>query len=251
MKNKVIFIVFFSFVILHCSAQTIHSRDLNFLIDVTDQQLFKDIQKDIQSNFGTFMQNTRFGEIKENDRLSFHIGPIGATENLELKSASISGPSNKLSGQAKRKLVNPKPLLALLNTELSEYEKLSVSQINETSIANVLLKSLLEANPDGENYILVFSDLVENNKYLNHYKRIPDAKEIHKIIKTTIDPYILTKLQKKLDEGLEVHIILVQKDLPNAKVDARKIKTYWQNLLSELGLTDVQFIDNLTNNIEL
>lgn len=251
MKNITLFILIFSFTILHSFAQTIHSRDLYFLIDVTDQQLFNIIQEDIQSNFGTFMQNTRFGEIKENDRLSFHVSPIGATENLELKSASISGPSNKLSGQAQRKLVNPKPLLTLLNTELTNYEKLSTSQIKETSITNILLKTLLEANPEGENYILVFSDLIENNKYLNHYKRIPEGKEFSKIIQTSIDPYVMTKLQKKLDEGMEVRIILVHKDLINAKVDARKIKIYWQKLLSELGITDVQFIDNLSNTIEL
>lgn len=233
-------------------SQTNYSNiDISFLVDATDRELFAICKEDIKTNFGIFIKQTGFGDVKPGQSLTMRWGMIGGSGTLEIESASIVGPSQKQSLQIQRKLLNPAKLIQLRDSKLNEFEKKASTNLVNTSIIDVLLKTILEANTDGESYIVVFSDLIENNKYLNFYKRIPVEKDILKIIQSSIDPYVKNKLQQKLDEGSEPHIVLVLKDLPNSKVDARKIKIYWQNLLTELGLTNVQFVDNLTNNIEL
>lgn len=236
--------------LLNSYAKPIQSREVFLIIDVTDIELYQLIKKDIQINFSVFMQNTRFAEISSNQRFTLHTVSINGTESLEIKSASICIPQDGLSGQAQNQLRNPKPLIALLKAELIEYELISARKLHESSILSVLLKTMLQANTDAESWFFLFSDLIENNNYNDFYKRVPEPKDAKKYIMKSVDPLVLNKLSQRISDGFEPHIVLVQKESSTSKVDLRKLRVFWQSIISELGFSDIQIIDNLTNAID-
>lgn len=236
---------------LCCTAQDIKNLDLFFLIDVTDRELFQIINTDIQTNLPVFFKNTKFADIHEHERFTLHVAPIAISESLELSSASICIPRKGLSYSAENQLKNPKPIVLLLKKELTDYDILSMKNYKTTNILNIFIKAIIQADPESfDSWYFIFSDLLENNKYINLYKGIPECSEIPTII-NNVDPYLLNKLNQKIDSGFEPNIVIVLKSLPNSKVDPRTLRTFWSCFFKELGFFDVQFIDNLSNSFAL
>lgn len=240
-----------------CSSLTecdnIKQSEAIILIDVSDPLLFNEIEKDITQNFPGFMQRTRMGSINPCQRFTLSFAHLSSKDALELSSESISISRKGLSRKEEKKQANPAPLVRLLKQKIDDF-RLLTNNSNMTSgsnIANVLFKTIIQTNPDANNVILLFSDMVENNQ-VNFYKKIPDEKDIPLVIEKMIEPTVLQKFKSIQERGLETKIIIVLKPEPSGKTSLREIKKFWTTLFSELNLDgQVQFIDNLTNAVEL
>ncbi|MCK9413948.1 MAG: hypothetical protein M0Q53_16730 [Prolixibacteraceae bacterium] len=222
--------------------------DIHWEVDVTSIDLFSECRDDVQNNFSSFMKETGFGEVKPGQSLTMYWTKIAGTGALQSASASITGPSAKLAYQIQRKQLNPGKLIQLKNTQLVEFENFAKKNITNTSIIQVLIKDILEGDNSNRCYYIVFSDLVENSNIVNCYKSIPFTRIQIKTVVDKIDPYLKANLKQKLDRGFMPRLILVQKET-NGKVDSQKIREFWLNLLHNLGIDNVQIIDNLTNKI--
>jgi hypothetical protein len=222
--------------------------EIHWELDVSDLKLFEECRDDIQSNFALFMQESGFGDVKPGQTLTMYWSKIAGLGTLQSASASITGPSDKLAYQVQRKQLNPGKLLQLKNTQLTEFQKTAQTGIAKSSIIEVLIKDLLQGDATKQCYFFVFSDMVENSGIVNCYKSIPATKaQIKKTIER-IDPYLKTKLDKKIEAGFSPIVVLVQKD-SRGKVDSQAIRKFWIDLLSILNITNVKLIDNLSNNI--
>lgn len=222
--------------------------EIHWELDVSDQKLFKECRDDIQGNFAKFMGESGFGDVKPGQTLTMYWTKIAGLGILQSASASITGPSAKLAYQVQRKQLNPGKLLQLKNTQLAEFEKTAQTGIAKSSIIEVLIKDLLQGDATRQCYYFVFSDMVENSGIVNCYKSIPATKvQIKKTIEQ-IDPYLKSKLDKKIEAGFSPIVVLVQKD-SRGKVDSQAIRLFWIDLLDNLSLTNVRLIDNLSNNI--
>lgn len=229
-------------------------KEVLILLDVSDPRLFKEIQEDLMANFGGFMSGTDFGSIDNCQCLNLSVAYLGGREALEMASASISITRKGLSRTEQKELANPAPLVKLIRSKMEEFEKLSQTpeMTEESYIATVVIKSIVHLNHDAESMILVFSDMVENNQTINFYRQIPPAGEISSVTEKMIDPVLLKQFRDRMVEGMDTRIIIVQKPEPADKTQLREVKEFWAAFLKELKLDgQVQFIDNLSNPVEL
>lgn len=245
-----------AFTLSSCNSLTecdsINQRQATFLMDVSDKKLFADIENDLSTNFPVFMQKSGLGNISPCQSFMLGFAQLSAGEALNIASATISINRKGQSKKKEQEQASPAPLIQLMRQQLTDYKSLTEDpQVTAGSnICNVLLKAINEANPDAENYFFVFSDMVENNAQLNLYKAIPDKKNMQQIAEKIIEPSVLQEFHKKQKSGVHTKVIVVLKAEPNGKTNQRQIKEFWIEIFKELKL-DVQFVDNLTNNIEL
>lgn len=230
----------------------ISQRQATFLMDVSDKKLFANIETDLNTNFPVFMQHSGLGNISPCQSFTLSFAQLSAKEELEIASATVAINRKGLSKKEERKQANPQPLVQLMQKKLSEYKKLTddPQMTAGSNIANVLLKAINQSNPEAENYFFLFSDLVENNRQLNLYKGIPDKKSIPQVIEKMIEPSVLQKFWQLQKSGLQTKVIVVMKQEPSAKINERAVKDFWIEVFKELKL-QAQFVDNLTNTIEL
>ncbi|MDN5204579.1 hypothetical protein QQ008_24515 [Fulvivirgaceae bacterium BMA10] len=238
-----------------CNALTecenIKPREAILLIDVTDKQLFEDIEADLKANLPTFMAKTGLGNIAPCESFTLTLVPISAKEGLQATSETIAINRKGQSYQAEKQQASPAPLVNLLKGQLTEFKALTENDdlTSGSSIANVMIKALTHANLEAETTLIIFSDMIENNQYLNMYRHIPATEELSEVVPQLIDPLVLEEFQARQREGLDANIIIVCKDSPNKKVNARQrdVKSFWAGLLGEMKLHNIQFMDNLTN----
>lgn len=231
---------------------SIKERHAFILMDVSDKTLFAEIEHDLNSNFPGFMQRTGLGEISPCECFTFSFAHFGGQETLKIASKSIAINRKGLSREEERRLSNPTPLVQLMKSKLDEYNELTNDRtiVSSTNIANVLVKSINQAEPESDNIFLLFTDGVENSRNLNLYKEKPDAEDLSFLMQHVIEPTELERFQQLKDQGLKAEIIMVLKAEPKNKVDRRYVKSFWMNFFDQLELP-YQFIDNLSNQVAI
>lgn len=232
--------------------ESISQRQLTMLMDVSDSALFNGIEKDIKTNFPVFMQKTKLGSISPCQSFTLSFAHLSSKDALELSSETIKITRKRQSVKEESKEANPAPLIKLLTKKLDDYRLLSKQPEMTTgsNIANVLIKAVNQSNPEAETTILLFSDMVENNVQLNLYKKIPDKNEMPQITEKLIEPAVMEKFKQLQQKGLQVKVIVVLKPEPAGRTNQRNIKIFWTEVFKSLKL-DVQFIDNLSNEIDI
>lgn len=245
----------FAVMLAGCNALTecenVKPREAILLIDVTDKNLFADIEADLNANLPTFMAKTGLGEISQCESFTLTLVPISAKEGLQTASETIAINRKGQSYQAERQQASPAPLVNLLKAQLTAFKALTDDKAitSGSSIANVMVKAITHTNLEAETTLIIFSDMIENNQYLNMYRNIPATENLAEVVPQLIDPLVLQEFQVRQKEGLDVNIIIVCKDSPNIKINGRQreVKSFWAGLLSEMRLHNVQFMDNLSN----
>jgi len=237
--------------LINCSE--IKSSEVRLIIDVSDAELYKEISSDIEQNIGHFMTQTEFAKMAECSIAKLTVGNLSGKEELNKRSAEMSLTQKGLSGARKRELNNPKEIMHLLKSSLEDYSKLSEdpSYNSGTAITQTLVKGAMEMNEISDNTLVVFSDMVINNKKqkINFYRNIPT--DIDATLHKLIDEHLRKNLKEKIEQGYSPKIIICLKEDPKGKVSKRKVKAFWIEALSQLGFEDIQIIDNLSNDIKL
>ncbi len=229
----------------------IDKTDMTMLFDISDSDLYQDIVDDLNSNLPHFMKQTKFANIGECEQASLSIGNLSAKDELVTRTSSIVVDQKGLSGTEIRKRANPIPLMDLMKKAINEYTELSKDEeyTSSTNILVNLVKSIASFEDDADNTLLIFSDMVINNKAenINFYRAIPEKSNA--TINNLVDKSLLATLQEKIDNGLRLNVIVVLKNEPNNKVKKRNVKEFWIDVFNVLELENVQFIDNLSNKI--
>jgi len=233
------------------TCQELSSSETTMLLDVSDEKLFAEILNDFEQNLPHFMSKTPFAQLNECEKATLTIGNFSGKEELSKRSKTISIEQKGLSGAEKRKRGNPGGVMKMLKNSLDNYQEMSKdpSYNSATNITQTLVKAILEMNVEAENTLLLFSDMVINNKTesVNFYKTIPS--ELQSTMDKLIDDVLWDRLKSKTEEGLNVKVVIVLKSEPKNKVSKKAVKSFWIKALGHIGLTDVQVIDNLSNSI--
>ena len=236
--------------ITQCESES--QRQATLLIDVSDPKLFAEIENDLNINFPLFWQKSKIGDISPCQCFTLSMVELSSKDQLNISSEEICIKSKGQSRKKERKDADPSPLVRLMEQKVDDYKEIVSNPKTKigSNISNVLLKAINQSNIDAENYFFVFSDMVENNPQANFYKRIPDVKEVRQFITKMIEPSVLEEFFNKRKSGMHLKVIVVMKDEPSEKVNKRHVKAFWLEFFNTLKI-DVQFIDNLSNNIEL
>ncbi len=231
---------------------TISQRQATFLMDVSDKKLFADIENDLNIHFPTFMVKTGLGSITPCQSFTLAFAELSSKEDLDIATASIIIDRKGQSKKSEQNQANPQTLVQLMKKKLADYKLLTDDpQITAGSnICNVLLKAINQSNPDADNYFFLFSDLVENNRQINLYKGVPDNKNVQQVIEKMIEPSVLEEFHKQQKSGIQPKVIVVMKAEPNGKTNQRAVKEFWIEVFKQLKL-DTQFVDNLSNTIQI
>ena len=231
--------------------ENVAQHEAILLIDVTDKQLFANIKDDLNANLPTFMEKSGLGTINVCQSFTLTMAPISAKEGLQASSETISISRKGQSYQAEKSQASPAPLVRLMKNKLSEFDSMTddAAVTSGSSIANVLVKALSNTTIEAETTVIVFSDMVENNQYLNMYRDVPSTDNSSEATRQLIDPVVLQEFQTLQKQGLDANIIIVFKESPNSNINSkqREVKGFWVALLNELDLHNVEFMDNLTN----
>jgi len=234
--------------------ENIQQKDAIILIDISDSILYDNIEKDLTQNFPGFMQRTKLGSITPCESFTLSFAHLSGKEALELSSESISITRKGQSKNEEKRQASPAPMVKLMAKTLSDYRILAANPAMNagSNIANVLFKAIVSSDIESETTIVLLSDMVENNRLINFYKKIPDETELPFVIDNLIEPSVFEKFKSLQEQGLNFNIIIVLKPEPSAKTNLRNIKVFWIKLFEELKLNNqVQFIDNLTNTVEI
>lgn len=229
----------------------ISNSEALMLIDVSDSVLFKKSRQDINDNFGGFMQRSGLGVIQPCQRFTFRVASLDANETLNMSSKSIEITRKGQSVKDQQHQANPAPVLNMLKEKLSEFDNLSREKeaTSGSTLANTLLKAIVQTDPASVITVIMFTDGIENNQYANLYNKIPSGEEVPGLLNTLIDARILEKWEHYLEEGGVPNLIVVLKQatLKNGKNNLRDIKNYWNVLFKALKIVNVEFVDNLEN----
>jgi len=224
---------------------------MTMLFDVSDEELFAEIEDDLNANFALFMKQTQFANLRECQEVEMVLGTLSAKDELKIRKATVGITQKGLSGQEKRNQANPAKVVQLIKSSLTEYAELSKSSTynSSTNILQTTVKSIVAVDESKPQTLVVFSDMVANNKIegINFYRSIP--KDVGGTVRKLVDSELLNQLESKISNGLELNLIVVLKNEPNNKVKKKEVKEFWSKCFSHLGLEQVQFIDNLSNNI--
>lgn len=234
------------------TCENINKRSTTLLIDISDANLLTDIEGDIKTNFANFWERTQIGSIGPCQSFKLSLVELSSSEDLKIVSKSITIEHKNQSRNKNREDASPLPLFKMLRDQLDDYKQYTEDPqtTSGSSISNVLLKAINQSDPDDENFFFVFSDMVENNSQINFYKGIPDKKDVKKFVVKLIEPSVLEEYFNKRKSGLQVKVIVVLKEEPSRKTDRRLVKSFWIEVFNVLKL-DVQFVDNLSNTINL
>lgn len=255
-SNIVVLLLTILGILTSCSSFTdcekIENRQLFILVDLSDKQLFEVIESDINQNFANFMQTTKLGEVQPCQQFTLSMAHFGGKDELEISSKSIAIIKKGLSYEEEKELANPLPLKNFMSQKIAEYKGLTSDSLvtSRTNIANVLVKTINQSELESHNTFLLFTDGIENNDYVNLYKAIPGENEISDVVKKIVEPSVLDRFLKLKEAGLQCKIIMVLKPDLQKKADSRAIQSFWINVFKELSL-ECQFIDNLSNKVEL
>ena len=230
----------------------IKKRHAFILMDLSDKALFKEEKSDLKENFPVFMKRTRIGDISPCERFSLSFAHLGGQATLDISTQFIEISREGLSRQEEKRQANPKDLRQLMKKKLDDYNRLTEDPVvtSSTNIANVLLKSINQADLESENVFLVMTDGVENNDQINLYRGFPDGNNYSELVDRLIETSVLEKFLEHQKQGLQAKVIMVLKNEPAGKVDRRKIKAFWISIFKELDL-QYEFVDNLTNNVDI
>lgn len=233
---------------LTSECKNISKKEAVMEIDVSDKKLFQSIRQDITDNLGNFMQKTGMGTIQECETFKLSVAPVGSREQLDITSESIDITQKNQSIRDQEQQADPSPLVTMLQNRLDQYEKLTDDKevTSASTIVNTLLKAILQTDVDAESTIMLFTDGVEYNDYINMYRHIPSADEIPEMITKLIDQEVFNKFKALQEQGLNPRVIVILKPSTSAtKVNIRSVKTYWIALFKNLKLTNTTFADNL------
>lgn len=226
-------------------------KEAIFLLDVSDPQLFKDINDDLGENFAVFMKKTGLGVISPCERFTLTIAPLSSSLELEAKSASIAIPRQWQSKNVEKNQSNPLPLIQLMKEKITEYKEMTEDDklTSGTVIMDVVLKAINRSDPESENTLVIMSDMMENNQFIKMYKTIPTEDKIDEMIEKLIDPTTLEEFKGLQSEGLSVDVIIVLKASSNETFNSkrRELKVFWLAFFKALEIENVKFIDNLSN----
>ena len=141
----------------------ISNSEAMMLVDVSDPKLYQVIRQDLADNFGSFMQRSKLGVIEPCQRFTLRVAPLGAQESLEMSEQSIQVTSKRQSIKDQQSQASPAPILDMLKTKLAEYERLSQDKetTSGSTLANTLLKAILQTNPASELTVVAMTDGIE------------------------------------------------------------------------------------------
>lgn len=237
---------------LHCSHKEVSLEDtsLTFLVDVTDTALFDQVNSDFHQNLPVFFERTGLDNIQAGQKLTLKMSPITCSGVFSMRQASIALPVRDMSRREEAILRNPEPLLALIRSELDDYAKMAADDQQASPILDVMLKSFREMSPTSSREMLVvFTDGYEHSNYLNMYKSktIPTSEmDVARILEKT--DQILLQEARSVVRNVNPAVVFVLKETSKANSFKRgDLKMYYTELLRQIGVTDVIFIDNLTN----
>ncbi|MDL2231566.1 hypothetical protein LJB85_02375 [Porphyromonadaceae bacterium OttesenSCG-928-L07] len=226
----------------------ISTKELMFLVDITDTIVYRQIHSDFIQSLSTFFQNTGMGKIEAEECFTLSVAPINATGELQLTSASIEILRKGMSYNDEAKLKNPRPLLNMLNAKLAEYDLLSKNNHTQSCIFEIILKAISQTTAD-ETVITICSDLMEYSNIYSMYKKIPPVSEMSQIM-ANIDPVLLKDVKGKLKSGNAPNIVIVLKKT-GANINYNELKTFWVSFFNHLGISDIKFIDNFSQNPQI
>ncbi len=232
-----------------CSFDCETSEDIQvtFLVDISDERLLRAAKDDIQSNLGNFMNKLDLASLDDCQQLTVNIAPLSARDELKLESTTLSLTHKGLSARERRKRSSPKPIIQMIDRELSTYDSLrNVPDYQRgSSIGNQILKAINQTKSATQSYVVVFSDMVQHDQYISFYRSIPrkiDASNMQMLF----DPMML-KEWPGTSEDVQVIIIHLQQVDASMKGKRREIAALWSQAFEEgLGL-DVAVMDNLTH----
>ena len=236
----------------HCSHKEVSLEDtsLTFLVDVTDTTLFEQVNSDFHQNLPVFFERTGLDNIQAGQKLTLKMSPITCTGVFSMKQASIALPVRDMSKREEAMLRNPEPLMALIRSELDDYAKMAADDQQSSPILDVMLKSFREMSPtSSQEMLVVFTDGYEHSNYLNMYKAktIPTSEmDVARILEKT--DQILLQDARSVVKNVNPAVVFVLKETSKANSFKRgDLKMYYTELLRQIGVTEVVFIDNLTN----
>lgn len=236
---------------LKSTCEDMQEYELATIIDVSDKDLYKEIQEDIIANFPVFMKNAPFGNLQECETFKMSIANFSGRDELSIKSTKMGIAKKGLSSTERRRLSNPKPLIDLLKSSLKEYEQMSLDDkfTNSTNITQTILKTVIGMSDESESTLLISSDMIVNNKAeeVNFYKNVPI--DVGENLRKLVEPSLLQQFNEKLESGLDLKVIVVHKNEPKNKVNKKNVKAFWIKAFEELNIKDYLFIDNLTNKV--
>jgi len=249
MKKKVV-LAFVALIIISTKDLVAQSANLKtsemfMLVDITDPGLFSQIVLDFEENLPTFFQTVGLGKIGELERFTLKIAPIGATQELVVKSASIAIPRKGLALQEQRRLSNPQILTALIKQNLADYGTLTAANNSASYIIDIVLKSISQSDDEAERSVLVIqTDGMEFSPICNTYKKVPTTTQEIDALMNNIDVTTLNRAKQKVKTS-KVEIVIVLKRSTGSR-NVSELRNFWTELLNRVGITSLVFIDNFT-----
>lgn len=253
MKKHIITPCFIAIILVatNCQDATIDETATNvtFLIDVTDKPIYEAIESDFNQNLNTFFTNTGVGNIDFGQRLTIRMGAIDESDQLTLQSKSIALLNKNISRKEAQRQRDPRPCLQMISAELARYKQLSEKQMS-SPIIDVILKAFREMSPESREILVICTDGIEYNpRYANFYKSIPTSEQSIENLISKIDPILLSEAEEQIALA-DPEVIIVLK--PNDKViKTAELKQAYNELMRQIGVNTVRFIDNLSNNPNL
>lgn len=221
---------------------------LTILVDATDTTVYNSIYQDFNTNLDAFFKQTGLADLEKGALLTVKIAPIDASGELTLNQVSLGVPKNSdLSGRERELACDPQVILKMLVDEFDHYKTIAQNQEQLYSpIIDVLLKACREMDCDRE-LLLIFTDGLENSAYLNMYKnKIPTGEDQVANVVDRVDQVLWKEAKQKVAECCP-QIVFVLKSMSLDK--KAQTKLFYGELCRQLGVNDVQFIDNMSNTI--
>lgn len=253
MKNNIIILCLAALIltITSCKESTINESTtaVTFLVDVTEQSVFDEIDNDFHQNLNAFFTNTGICKIDLGQRITIRMGAIDECDQLTLQSRSIALTNPNASQREREMMRNPRPLVEMISTELARYKQLSEKQKN-SPIIDVTLKTFREMDSGTREILVICTDGLEfNTKYANFYKDIPTTEQTVEKLISKIDPILLAEAKEKI-AATNPEVVIVLK--PNDKMKkTTELKQFYSEFMHQIGVNTVRFIDNLSNNPNL
>lgn len=253
MKNNTIILCLAALIlaITSCKESTINESTtaVTFLVDVTEQSVFDEIDNDFHQNLNAFFTNTGICKIDLGQRITIRMGVIDECDQLTLQSRSIALTNPNASQREREMMRNPRPLVKMISSELARYKQLSEKQKN-SPIIDVTLKTFREMDSETREILVICTDGLEfNTKYANFYKDIPTTEQTVEKLISKIDPILLAEAKEKI-AATNPEVVIVLK--PNDKMKkTTELKQFYSEFMHQIGVNTVRFIDNLSNNPNL
>jgi len=251
MKNHLTLLCLVALILvtLGCRAQKINETAITFLVDATDQSVFNAIESDYNQNLNTFFTNTGIGTIGFGQRLTIRMGAIDESDQLSLQSRSIALTDKRVSRKEAERQRNPRPLLEMINSELSRCKQLSEKTMSSSPVIDVTLKVFREMNTEAREIVVICTDGLENSNYANFYKKIPSTEQAMEKLISKIDPILLAEAKEQI-ALTDPEVVVVLKPNDKAK-KTLELKKFYDEFFRKLGVNTIRFIDSLNNNPHL